>query len=238
VGDALRQRKETQAREQATNDFYRAKIGGDASQITTATNALATFDPKAVYEMRAGEQKTNTIQRAAQGDKVAKLEMWGIDPDLAMKLDKFQVDKAAEGIDFIADAAFQIVGLSPEQRPQAWEQYIQKGIEMGFDGLAQYRGQYSDQNLNSIVAKAGQMQELQTFQQPKYQVLPADAMLVNTRDPAALAQVSGGNPTPNDLKAQAEAAIAAGADPEKVYARMKELGGQASPAPATFPGWY
>ena len=41
-----------------------------------------------------------------------------------------------------------------------------------------------------------------------------------------------------DLEAQAEAAIKAGADPVKVRARLKELGGQAATPPANFPGWF
>lgn len=168
VGDAMRQRKEAEARKQATTAFYQAKIGGDAGQIQAATSAMAAYDPKAVYEMQLGDKKTDTIRRAAKGDPLAKLEMWGVDPELAMRLDKFQVEKTAEGLDFVSNAAFQIIKLPPEQRPQAWEQYLQQGIQMGFDGLGQYQGKYSDQSLNAIVAKAGQMKEFQNFQQPNY----------------------------------------------------------------------
>jgi len=168
VGEAMRQRKEAAALKQATGDFYRARIGGDKGQITAATNALATYDPKTVYDMGVTDKKTDTIRRAAQGDPAAKLEMWGVDPQVAMQLDKFQLEKAGKGFDFIGDAAFQMIKLPPEQRAAAWEQYIQQGVAMGFDGLSQYSGQYSEQSLNSIVAKAGKMQEFQKFQQPNY----------------------------------------------------------------------
>lgn len=234
VGDAMRQRKEAEAQKKATADFYRAKIGGDATQISTATNAMAAFDPKTVYEMNVSDKKTDTIRRAAKGDPLAKLEIWGIDPQAAMQLDKFQVEKAAKGIDFVSNAAFQIIKLPPQQRPQAWEQYLQQGIQMGFDGLAQYQGRYSDQSLNSIVARAGQMEKFQDFQQVKYMPRGEGGLQgfqygVPLQSQAADNVVARQSPAPvvsrADMEAQAQAAIAAGADPVAVRARMQELGG-------------
>lgn len=113
-------------------------------------------------------QKQALTGRAAQGDKAALVSLWGVDWETAKSLDKYQTDKALEGFDYVANAAYQITQLPPEQRAQAWDAYIQQGTQLGFDGLAQYQGQYSDQLLNSVVAKAGEMQQFQKFQQPSY----------------------------------------------------------------------
>jgi hypothetical protein len=121
-----------------------------------------------VRKTQLEEQTRQLAARAAQGDKGALLGLWGVDLDTAIKLDDRQADKALEGYEFISNAAFQIVQLPPEQQPAAWDAYIQQGMQMGFDGLGQFLGQYDPQTLNSVVAKAGQMKEYQQFQQPKY----------------------------------------------------------------------
>lgn len=165
------------------------KVEGALSAYAANPNDEAAFQQVAKYapkfaiqigadreKARKEEARATMITRAAQGDPAAKLQMWGVDPDIAMKMDKFQAEKAAEGFDFIAEAAFQIVKLPPEQRAQAWDGYIQRGVEMGFDGIGQYKGQYSEQNLNSVVSRAGQMQEYQKFQQPDYQPVGENGM--------------------------------------------------------------
>lgn len=146
----------------------------------------------AAQEQEREALRRQLVGRAAQGDKKAQAALWFEDPDIAMKLDDRQAAEAVKGYEFIANAAFDLSQLPPEQRPAAWDQYIQQGVQMGFDGLAQYQGRYSEQALNSIVAKAGQMQELQTFMRPSYQAVPYDSTLVNTRDPNAVAQFAGG----------------------------------------------
>lgn len=75
---------------------------------------------------------------------------------------------------------------------------------------------------------------------PKYQVVPEGGVLVNTRDPNALQAVAGGRTAQpqggQDYAAMAQAAIAAGADPAQVRARLQQLqGGGASQATNPFP---
>lgn len=167
------------ARQRAAENALTAYAQNPSAETAAA---IAPHDPRTgiqlgQYEMQRSKQEQERQQqaqiqqfagRAAQGDKSALLALWGVDWETASKLDKYQTEKALEGYDFIANAAYQIVQLPPEQRAQAWDAYVQQGVQLGFDGLAQYAGQYSDQALNSIVAKAGEMKEFQTFQQPKY----------------------------------------------------------------------
>lgn len=105
--------------------------------------------------------------KAAQGDNNAILELYGVAPEVAARLDDRTKKQAIDGIKYIGDAAYQIVQLPEQQRAAAWDAYIDQGVSM-FPGLAQYKGKYSPQALNSIVSQAGQMKEFQTFQQPKY----------------------------------------------------------------------
>src|SRR5690606_7779536 len=90
------------------------------------------------------------------------------DPDIAMKLDDRQAEAMTAAYEFIADAAFDIVQKPPAERAAAWDAYVQQGVAMGFDGLGQFLGKYSEEALNGAVAKAQQMQPFKKFQQPNY----------------------------------------------------------------------
>lgn len=68
---------------------------------------------------------------------------------------------------YVANAAFHIITLPPEQRPAAWDAYIEQGAQQHPD-LMQYKGQYSPQALDALVAEAGKSQEFAQFQQPRY----------------------------------------------------------------------
>lgn len=68
---------------------------------------------------------------------------------------------------YVANAAFHIVTLPPEQRAAAWDAYIDQGAQQHPD-IAQYKGQYTPQALDALVAEAGQSQAFQTFQKPTY----------------------------------------------------------------------
>jgi hypothetical protein len=152
---------------------------------------LGQYEQRRAAEAREQQMEAQRQQlagRAAQGDKTALLSLWGVDWETAKSLDKYQTEKALEGYDFIANAAYQIVQLPEAQRPQAWDAYIQQGVQMGFDGLAQFQGQYNPQTLNSVVARAGEMKSYQEAQQPKYMAIPAGGTLVDTNNPQAVQQ--------------------------------------------------
>ncbi len=115
----------------------------------------------------AEARKVQLRQRAAGGDETALLELYGVDTDTAIKLDDRTRKGAIDGIKYISNAAFQIATLPENQRAAAWDQYVDQGTAQ-FPGIAQYKGKYSPEALNSIVSQAGEMKEFQTFQQPKY----------------------------------------------------------------------
>ena len=137
-------------------------------------NVIIDRDPRTGIQLQDQQRKSAAEQRrreliplAARGDENSLLELWGVDPDTAMKLDDNSKKKAVEGIKYVASAAYKIKQLPPDQRPAAWDAYIDQGMAQ-YPGLAQYKGKYSDQSLDSIVAQAGETTMFEEFQQPRY----------------------------------------------------------------------
>ena len=226
TGEALRQRKEQREREVALDKAYQGMMTGDQ----TAVNALAAIPGmgKDAYTLQQGQREKQIRADVAAGNAPATA-LAAINWDDYAALSKEQNDIALQNVKTVGQLALMA------DTPQKWDATIdQLGPQ-----FAQYKGQFAQRE--AIIARAGEAKAFLEQQAPKYQVIPEGGTLVNTRDPAALQQVANQNSSAAnmaDLEAQAQAAIAAGADPEKVRARMKELGGQASPAPATFPGWF
>lgn len=167
-----------------------------------AMGNLAQANPQAAFAMqdrfaqqRAAQQQAereNLVRtltsRAAQGDDKALVALWAEDPAMAMKLDDRQAGMMADGYEYIAQAALAIDQLPEEQRAAAWDQYVDRGVQMGLDGLERFRGQYSPQALQAAVAKAGSMGDLLGNRQPKYMAIPQGGTLVDTRNPEAVQQ--------------------------------------------------
>lgn len=207
--------------EMETDNALRALVANPNDP--NVVNALARHDPRAAMQIQGQQQKRQAeaqrqqiLQRAYQGDKQAMSEAFGFDPDLVMKLDDNTKGQIKQSIDFISNAAQQIDRLPEEQRGQAWAQYVQTAESRGMDIPPEYE-QYSPQVLQSAVAEAGAMSKLLEARDPRYQVIPEGGTLVNTRDPAALAQIAGGgqpaptqgtppaNPQPNNPQVVAQA---------------------------------
>ena len=226
TGEALRKRKEQREREVALDKAYQGMMAGDQ----TGVNALAAIPgmAKDAYTLQQG-QKEKQIRADVAAGRAPATALAPINWDDYAALDAKQTEVALQNAKTVGQLALMA------DTPQKWDATIdQLGPQ-----FAQYKGQFAQRE--AIIARAGEAKAFLEQQAPKYQVIPEGGTLVNTRDPAALQQVANQNSSAAnmaDLEAQAQAAIAAGADPEKVRARMKELGGQASPAPATFPGWF
>lgn len=141
----------------------------------------------------AGARKQQLMQKAYGGDRQAMSELFGIEPDLVMKMDGATKQKVGQAVDFIAQAALSIDQMPEQQRPQAWANYVRMAESRGMDIPTEYE-QYSPEVLQGAMAEAKMVKSLLDQRQPRYQVVPEGGMLVNTNDPAALAQVGGGAP--------------------------------------------
>ena len=115
-------------------------------------------------------------------------------------------------------------------------------MRAGYTGMADYRGKFSPQALQGAIDNAGLVEKFIELAQPKYQVVPQDADLVNTRDPIAVAQFGRGTPPPQTPAPPAIApetalrnATARGyVLPDEAAAIKANLGGNGQ---AVFDGW-
>ena len=164
---------------------------------------LAPFNPELALKIQGQQQNALASQyerdvrvRAAQGDPNARTELAGIDWDAWSKLDEGTRKQAVQAIDFIGQAALDIDRLPEQQRASRWAEYVRQAEARGMDIPAEYEV-YSPGVLSAALAESKQIKEALAAREPKYQVIPEGGMLVNTRDPAALAQVgAGGAPQP------------------------------------------
>ncbi len=168
-------------------------------------NALAAYDPQFVISERGRLQQqqqqammADLQRRAAGGDKAALAELAGIDLGAWDKLADNDRAAAKDRVSAIGQAALAVSQLPPDQRPMAWDGYIDQ-LSRAYPELAEYRGQYSEQALMGALAQAEQMGKFFELERPSYQVIPEGGVLVNTRDPGAVQQFSGTGPQPGTV---------------------------------------
>lgn len=169
-----------------------------------AFRTLAQYQPELAIKIgeqqrkRAQEQQIQRLTAAAaQGDKSAAAQLAGVDLDAWSKIDTHQRAQIKDRVDYIGQAALAVSRLPEGQRAQAWDQYIDQGVQAGHDDLAAYRGKYSPDALNAAIANAGQVKTLIDLTEPHYQTVPEGGSLVNTNDPAAVQSFVNGQPAAN-----------------------------------------
>lgn len=174
-------------REQATDDALRALIANPNDP--NVVNALARYDPGMAYKVQGQQRQAQraTAEAAArrsavQGDPQALAELAGFNIDDYLKLDKRSQDEYKQGIDTMGQLA--LLADTPEE----WEDIVGQ-LAQANPEFNKYHGRFDLRQ--SVIAQAGQAKELIAQNEPKYQVIPEGGMLVNTRDPQALAQVGG-----------------------------------------------
>lgn len=125
-----------------------------------AFETLARWKPELAISIRADRSKreqearqADLQRRAAQGDRGAQAELWGLAPEIADKLSDNQRQELTQRVGAIGNAALRIAQLPPEQRPQAWDAAVEQ-LSRDYPELAEYRGQYSDEMLNSAIDNA------------------------------------------------------------------------------------
>lgn len=184
------QQGQQRRQEQATDDALRALIANPNDP--NVVNALAKYDPRMALQVQGqqqGRQQAGMVsqlrQRAAQGDPDATAQLAGVDWDSYRQLSADQREQAKQGWATIGEAA------RYADTPEKWDAVVDQMAAQD-PSLSKYRGQFGSRL--GFIALAGKMQEHLTSQQPSYQVVPEGGMLVNTRDPAALAQVGAGQP--------------------------------------------
>lgn len=172
VGDAIRQRKEAEMRQKATDEAYRGIMTGDKTGI----NALAALPggAKDAYAINNTLTERQVREDVAAGRSPATA-LAAINWDDYAKLNEQQNKMAIENAKTIGQIALFA------DTPEKWDQQVdQLGPQ-----FAQYKGQFAQRE--SVIARAGQMVQFLEQQKPQYMTPASDEDLVNIKDPAAIA---------------------------------------------------
>lgn len=182
------QQGQQRRREQATDDALRALIANPNDP--NVVNNLAQFDPRAalgIQQQQAQQQQAQAEaaarQGAVRGDQGALEQLAGFDIDDYIKLDDRSKKQYQQGIDTIGQLALMA------DTPQEWDDIVGQ-LAQSDPSFQKYIGRFDLRD--SVIAQTGQAKEFIAQQEPRYQVIPEGGTLVNTRDPAALAQVGAG----------------------------------------------
>jgi len=182
-------------------------------------------------------QQREQVQYARQQDQQQNDQRQAqIDRAYLDKMDERQRAEAKSQIEQFGQ--FALLADTPEK----WDATVQQYVQMGHPEAAQYVGKFSPQLRQAFIAQAGEAKAYLDQQKVDYKVIPEGGYLQGFNQQGQplgdvatqprQAPVQGGA----DLEAQAQAAIAAGADPVKVRARMQQMqGGAGSQAPRSFP---
>lgn len=195
IGGAIQQglqQGQQRNRERATDNALRALIANPNDP--NVVNELAKYDPRMAYQIQGQQVQQQRAQAeqaarvgAARGDQGALEDLAGFNLDDWFKFDKRTKDEYAKGIETIGQLALMA------DTPQEWDDIVGQ-LAQHSPELQRYIGRFDLRE--AIIAEAGKASEFIKQNQPSYQVIPEGGMLVNTRDPQALAQVGGGQGGP------------------------------------------
>lgn len=159
-------------REQETDNALRALIANPND--TNVVNDLAKYDPGMAYRVQGQQQQAQAATherdvkvRAAQGDPEAIAELAGIDWNAWKGISGPDKDKLKARNDFLGQAALRISQMPVGQQAQAWDSYVQQGVQLGYSDLAEYQGKYSPDAVQALIANAGQVAKLFELEKPE-----------------------------------------------------------------------
>lgn len=170
-------------------------------QIDPATGT-SLMSAAAGVRKQADQTRTREIlPQAALGDKAAINELWGLDSEIAGKLTKDHTDHIDKGVKAAGNIAIGLLQLPEGQRAAAWDAGIDT-LDESYPELAQFKGQYSPTNLQSVLAQAGMSKDAVDITSPKYQAVVPGGTLAQTNSLAGPVY-SAATATEDDAPAQA-----------------------------------
>lgn len=186
-GQHIRQRNEEKERQNALDAYVANPTREAAIGLAQYDAGLAMGEVNRFDQREQAAQRADIQRRAAGGDPAAMAELAGIDLDAWRGLNGDQQKAAAEQMDAMGQAALYVSSLPEEQRAIAWDQQVDQ-LSRQFPDIAQYRGRYSPEALQGAIASSGSFMDFYRMQQPNYMAIPQGGTLVDTRNPAAVAQ--------------------------------------------------
>jgi hypothetical protein len=145
-----------------------------------SADALLMYDPmlgmqlqdreakraEAAAEREAKARQAELQRRAAGGDEGALAELAGIDLNAWNTIGDQERQAVTERTKILGNAALDIARLPPQNRPQAWDAYLDQ-LSRAFPELAEYRGQYSEEALRGVISQAQLTQQFIDATTPK-----------------------------------------------------------------------
>lgn len=248
IGGAFQQGMEQGRQRRAEAEIDKQLAAMAQNPNAPISNDLMRFAPREAYALQQQRvqrdqqnRERDVKMRAAQGDKAAIAELAGIDWDAWTKIGQRDKDAMKARNDYLGNAALRISQAPEAQRPQLWDAAVEQGVALGYTDLAGYRGQYSPQSLEALIANSGQIAKLFELERPSYMAPVDGAPLINVKDPSAVAQWNSGGQAPVAAPTSKEDYDAL--PPGSQYTapdgttRIKG-GGAASNGGGNFPGWY
>jgi hypothetical protein len=169
----------------------------------TAFERLAQWRPDMAIQVRQDQDKrrqaaavSDLQRRAAGGDRTAMAELAGIDLDAWDKISDNDRQRVQESASAIGQAALRISQLPEPDRPAAWDASVDQ-LSARFPDLAQYKGQYSPEALNSALDQAKLVNDfIRTTSPQEFNVGPGEGRY--ERDPITGAIKTVVAPNPGD----------------------------------------
>lgn len=148
-------------------------------QIDPSTGTSLMSAAAGVRKQTDTARTREILPQAASGDKAAINELWGLDADIAGKLTKDHTDHIDKGVKAAGNIAIGLLQLPEGQRAAAWDAGIDT-LDESYPELAQFKGQYSATNLQSVLAQAGMSKDAVDITSPKYQAVVPGGTLAQT----------------------------------------------------------
>lgn len=193
AGRALGQQKRLDAALGAV-DLSRPETIMPVLQIDPQTGSSLLGAAQGVRKQQDRTRAGQITPAAAAGDQAAINELWGLDPDIARQLNGDHIKMVDEGVKAAGQAALQIATLPNDRRAAAWDAAIDS-LDERYPGLAQFKGQYSETNLNSVLAQSGLTDKYIDLTRPHYQAIAPGGTLGQT-NPLAGPVYNGGATQP------------------------------------------
>ena len=234
------------------------QLGQEQARTRQTQGALAAFaqnpnDPQSVnalmavghpmgFKLMENQQERaraaevgQVASAAAGGDQASMGKLWGLNPEIAARLDATQRKKLDEGMGAIGNAAYEIALLPPEQQPAAWKQRVTY-LSQTFPDLAKYADAYSPENLQGVLAQTGMTQKVAEALRPRYQAIAPGGYLEDTNPLSRGTSISTGPSSAPPAPGTVEGGYRfKGGDPGNPASwEPVTAGGPTQPASATF----
>lgn len=239
LGTYIRGQREEKERKNALAAFATDQSEENFARLAEVAPEYAIKERERMDARNAKAAEGQLVQAALGGDPAALRQLATVNFDTWRTLDTQQRETVKQEADIYGNAAMDVLRLPPNQRAQAVMAYADRLGSAEIAELANLPPQELEAALRAQIAESGMIKELHAMERPSYMAVPYDSTLVNTRDPAAVAQfgASGGQSQGAPIQITGEAdynALPPGAEYIDPQGNRRVKGGTAGNGGGTF----